>query len=89
MDRTTTEWKLSLNVRATILAIMLLVVGLGIWEGLNQSPLMGGGAELSEYEVHLPEECIGDAPKKVAMPPKSLLSFWAPGEAMPVPLFRP
>ena len=50
MDRTTTEWKLSLNVRATILAVMLLVVGLGVWEGLNQSPLMGGGAELSEYE---------------------------------------
>ncbi len=42
MDRTTNEWKLSLNVRAAILAIMLLVVGLGIWEGLNQSPLMGG-----------------------------------------------
>ena len=72
MDRTTTEWKLSLNVRATILAVMLLVVGLGVWEGLNQSPLMGGGAELSEYE-----QLLAGADESAKVPPPSEIAVKA------------
>lgn len=73
MDRTTTEWKLSLNVRATILAIMLLVVGLGVWEGLNQSPLMGGGEALSEYEQLL---AGSDESAKVPPPSEIAVKAW-------------
>ena len=72
MDRTTTEWKLSLNVRATILAIMLLVVGLGVWEGLNQSPLMGGGEALSEYE-----QLLAGADESAKVPPPSEIAVKA------------
>ena len=49
MDRTTTEWNISLNMRALMLAVLLLVVGLGLWEGLNQTAV-SSGEELSEYE---------------------------------------
>lgn len=73
MDRTTTEWKLSLNARATILAIMLLVVGLGVWEGLNQSPLMGGGEALSEYEQLL---AGADESAKVPLPSEIAVKAW-------------
>ncbi|HBM27759.1 MAG TPA: nitrate ABC transporter, permease protein, partial [Halomonas sp.] len=72
MDRTTTEWKLSLNARATILAIMLLVVGLGVWEGLNQSPLMGGGEALSEYE-----QLLAGADESAKVPPPSEIAVKA------------
>ncbi|MFO7648310.1 nitrate ABC transporter permease [Halomonas campaniensis] len=67
MDRTTTEWKFSLNVRAALLAVLILVAGLGLWEGLNRAPVMGGvGAELSEYEL-----LMGGADETARVPPPS------------------
>ncbi|WP_254277053.1 nitrate ABC transporter permease [Halomonas sp. 3H] len=67
MDRTTTEWKFSLNVRAALLAVLILVAGLGLWEGLNRAPVMGGvGAELSEYEL-----LMGGADDTARVPPPS------------------
>ncbi|MBB3330301.1 nitrate/nitrite transport system permease protein [Halomonas campaniensis] len=67
MDRTTTEWKFSLNIRAALLAVLILVAGLGLWEGLNRTPVMGGaGAELSEYEL-----LMGGADEMARVPPPS------------------
>ncbi|MCS2608259.1 nitrate ABC transporter permease [Halomonas dongshanensis] len=68
MSRAATEGKLSLNVRATLLAIVLLVVGLGIWEGVNHSPLMGGNEALSEYEQLL----AGDDERASVPPPSEI-----------------
>lgn len=69
MDRTTTEWKLNLNTRATLLAVLLLIVGLGLWEGLNRAPILGGaGAELSEYEL-----LMGGADETARVPPPSAI----------------
>ena len=51
---------------------MLLVVGLGVWEGLNQSPLMGGGAELSEYE-----QLLAGADESAKVPPPSEIAVKA------------
>ncbi|MCE8023453.1 MULTISPECIES: nitrate ABC transporter permease [Halomonadaceae] len=68
MDRTTTEWKLSLNARATLLAVLLLVVGLGLWEGLERAPVLGGGEELSEYEL-----LMGGADETARVPPPSAI----------------
>ncbi|MDI5891608.1 nitrate ABC transporter permease [Halomonas rhizosphaerae] len=67
MDRTTTEWKFSLNLRAGILAVVMLAVLLGLWEGLNHVPALGGGgAELSEYE-----KLMGGADETAKVPPPS------------------
>lgn len=68
MDRTTTEWKLSLNARATLLAVLLLVVGLGLWEGLERAPMLGGSEELSEYEL-----LMGGADETARVPPPSAI----------------
>ena len=37
----------------------------GKTEGLSLEPCGARLSELSGYEVHLPEDCVGDAPKKV------------------------
>ena len=37
----------------------------GKHEGLSLEPVGQKLSELSGYEVHLPEDCVGDAPKKV------------------------
>ena len=74
MDRTTTEWNFSLNVRASVLAVVLLVLGLGIWEGLNHVPILTGGAgELSEYE-----QLMAGANETAKVPPPSevLVRAW-------------
>ena len=67
MDRTTTEWNFSLNVRAGILAVVLLVLFVGLWEGLNRAPILGGGGgELSEYE-----QLMAGADETARVPPPS------------------
>ena len=67
MDRTTTEWKFSLNFRAGLLAAVILALLLGLWEGLNRAPILGGaGAELSEYEL-----LMGGADETARVPPPS------------------
>ncbi|MBR2513599.1 MAG: nitrate ABC transporter permease [Halomonas sp.] len=68
MDRTTTEWKLSLNLRAGLLAVVILALLLGLWEGLNRAPILGGGAELSEYEM-----LLGGADETARVPPPSAI----------------
>ncbi|MCL5426509.1 nitrate ABC transporter permease [Halomonas sp. NPDC076908] len=68
MDRTTTEWKLSLNLRAGLLAVVILALLLGLWEGLNRVPILGGGAELSEYEM-----LLGGADETASVPPPSAI----------------
>ncbi|MCL7940589.1 nitrate ABC transporter permease [Halomonas sp. ATCH28] len=74
MDRTTTEWNFSLNVRASVLAVVLLAIGLGLWEGLNQVPTLGGGgAELSEYEKLM---AGADETAKVPPPSEILVRAW-------------
>ncbi|MGM0982330.1 MAG: nitrate ABC transporter permease [Pseudomonadota bacterium] len=74
MDRTTTDWNFSLNVRASVLAVVLLVIGLGLWEGLNQVPaLAGGGGELSEYEKLM---AGADETAKVPPPSEILVRAW-------------
>lgn len=70
MDRTTTEWNISLNMRALMLAVLLLVVGLGLWEGLNQTAIIGGGGELSEYEQLM----AGDNESAKVPPPSEILT---------------
>ncbi len=67
MDRTTTEWKFSLNFRAGLLAAVILALLLGLWEGLNRAPILGSaGAELSEYEL-----LMGGADETARVPPPS------------------
>ncbi|HSP58408.1 MAG TPA: nitrate ABC transporter permease [Halomonas sp.] len=74
MDRTTTEWTFSLNVRATLLAAVLLVVGLGLWEGLDHVPLLGGGGgELSEYDKLMASD---EETAKVPPPSEILVRAW-------------
>ncbi|QJQ96101.1 MULTISPECIES: nitrate ABC transporter permease [Halomonadaceae] len=69
MNRTTTEWKFSLNMRATLLTLLLLAAALGLWEGFNRAPLLGGGgAELSEYEM-----LMGSAEEQARVPPPSAI----------------
>ncbi|XKF15410.1 nitrate ABC transporter permease [Halomonas sp. BLK-85] len=70
MDRTTTEWNISLNMRALMLAVLLLVVGLGLWEGFNQTAIIGGGGELSEYEQLM----AGDNESAKVPPPSEILT---------------
>lgn len=72
MDRTTTEWNISLNMRALMLAVLLLVVGLGLWEGLNQTAVSSGG-ELSEYEQLMAG--VGET-AKVPPPSEILTRAW-------------
>jgi len=55
---------LSLNLRATILSVALLIVALGIWEALNQPPSASEG--LSEYEM-----LMGGADQEARVPPPS------------------
>ncbi|MGJ7459365.1 nitrate ABC transporter permease [Halomonas sp. MA07-2] len=74
MDRTTTEWKFSLNVRATLLAVLMLITGMGLWEGLHQVPaLAGGGGQLSEYEQLM---AGADQTAKVPPPSEVLVRAW-------------
>ncbi|MDR5904429.1 nitrate ABC transporter permease [Franzmannia qiaohouensis] len=69
MDRTTTEWNFSLNVRAGILAVLLLALFVGLWEGLNRAPILGaGGGELSEYE-----QLMAGADETASVPPPSAI----------------
>nr|WP_163503989.1 nitrate ABC transporter permease [Halomonas socia] len=68
MDRTTTEWNVSLNVRAGILAVLLLALFVGLWEGLNRAPILGGGGELSEYE-----QLMAGADETASVPPPSAI----------------
>lgn len=73
MDRTTTEWNISLNMRASVLAVLILLLGLGLWEGLNQAPLLGGGEQLSEYEQLL---AGAEESAKVPTPSEILVRAW-------------
>lgn len=66
MDRTTTEWNLSLNMRAALVALVLLIAGLGLWEGLNQVPSGSNTAELTEYE-----KLMGGVEDTARVPPPS------------------
>ncbi|MBD3898213.1 nitrate ABC transporter permease [Halomonas sp. ML-15] len=69
MDRTTTEWNFSTNVRAGILAVLLLALLVGLWEGLNRAPILGGAsAELSEYE-----QMMAGADETAGVPPPSAI----------------
>ena len=63
------DGKLSLNARAVLLTVLLLVALLGLWEGLNRAPILGGaGAELSEYEM-----LMGGAEEQARVPPPSAI----------------
>ena len=55
---------LTLNLRASILSIVLLIVALGIWEVLNQPPAASQG--LTEYEL-----LMGGADQEARVPPPS------------------
>ncbi|MAZ69515.1 nitrate ABC transporter permease [Porticoccus sp.] len=54
----------SLNMKATLLSLLLLLVGLGIWEAMNQVPAASTG--LSEYE-----RMMGGADQEARVPPPS------------------
>ena len=54
----------SLNMKATLLSLLLLLVGLGIWEAMNQAPSATAG--LSEYEL-----MMGGADQEARVPPPS------------------
>jgi nitrate/nitrite transport system permease protein len=54
----------SLNMKATLLSLLLLLVGLGIWEAMNQAPAASTG--LSEYE-----RMMGGADQEARVPPPS------------------
>ncbi len=77
MDRTTTDWNISLNARAALLAFVLLAVLLGLWEGLDRSPLLGGTEELSEYEL-----LLGGADETARVPRRRRFSS-GPGSSFP------
>lgn len=72
MDRTTTNWNISINVRAFMLATLLLMVGLGLWEGLNQTAVPTGET-LTEYERLLAGV---DETAKVPPPSEILIRAW-------------
>lgn len=55
---------LTLNLRASILSVVLLIVALGIWEVLNQPPAASEG--LSEFEL-----LMGGADQEARVPPPS------------------
>ncbi|WP_438952652.1 ABC transporter permease [Porticoccus sp.] len=54
----------SLNMKATLLSLLLLLVGLGIWEAMNLAPAASEG--LSEYE-----RMMGGADQEARVPPPS------------------
>ena len=54
----------SLNVRATLVSVVLLLLLLGIWEALNRPP--AASAALSEYEL-----LMGGADQEARVPPPS------------------
>lgn len=54
----------SLNVKALVLSLVLLLIGLGVWEALNQPP--PASEELSEFE-----QLMGGADKEARVPPPS------------------
>lgn len=54
----------SLNVRAAIVSLLILVVCLGLWEGLNRPPAASG--ELTEFEL-----LMGGADQEARVPPPS------------------
>lgn len=54
----------SLNVKALVLSLVLLLIGLGIWEALNRPP--PASEELSEFE-----QLMGGADKEARVPPPS------------------
>ena len=54
----------SLNARATLIAVVLLGLGLSVWELLNQPP--AAGENLSEYEL-----LMGAAEQQARVPPPS------------------
>lgn len=54
----------SLNVKALVLSLVLLLIGLGLWEALNQPP--PASEELSEFE-----QLMGGADKEARVPPPS------------------
>jgi len=56
----------SLNVRATLLSIVLLILMLGTWEALNQPP--AASEALSEFEL-----LMGGADEEARVPPPSLV----------------
>jgi nitrate/nitrite transport system permease protein len=58
--------QMSLNLRAALLSVVMLLVMLGIWEGLDHTPLVGGGGELSEYE-----QMTGGGQEEASVPPPS------------------
>jgi len=64
---------LSLNLRATILSFVLLIVALGIWEVLNQAP--PASENLSEYEL-----MMGGADQEARVPPPSKVLIHAYNE---------
>lgn len=54
----------SLNLKAFILSIIILLIGLGVWESLNQPP--PATEELTEFEL-----LMGGADKEARVPPPS------------------
>ncbi|SEG87131.1 nitrate ABC transporter permease [Marinobacterium lutimaris] len=54
----------SLNVKAVIVSLLILLVGLGVWEALNQPP--AASAEMTEYE-----RLMGGADQEARVPPPS------------------
>lgn len=59
---------LSLNARAGLLSVLLLLVLLGLWEGLERTPILGGDEQLSEYEM-----LLGGADETAQVPPPSAI----------------
>ena len=65
----------SLNVRATLVSLILLLVLLGIWEALNQPP--EASEALSEFEL-----LMGGADQEARVPPPAnhvvmALALWS------------
>ena len=60
----------SLNMQAALLSIVLLVIGLGIWEALNQPP--EASEALSEFEL-----LMGGADQEARVPPPSQVAVHA------------
>jgi len=54
----------SLNVKALLVSLIILLLGLGVWEALNQPP--AASTELSEYEL-----LMGGADQEARVPPPS------------------
>jgi len=63
----------SLNVKALLVSLIILMLGLGAWEALNQPP--AASTEMSEYEL-----LMGGADQEARVPPPSQVIRHAIGE---------